>query len=397
MVRRLDRYRDIVGDKIVDRVEEMAAPFSEKHIVHMNSSYYGGGVAEILSSMVLVMNELGIETGWRLLKGSPDFFAVTKKFHNALHGEGINLSKRKKQMYLDENRENAEFTHIENHHLMIVHDPQPLPIINFYRKKAPWLWRCHIDISNPNMELWNYLKQFIVKYDSMIVSAEKYKKGIGVPQRVIPPSIDPLNQKNVELKDSVISKYLKKFNIPADKPIISQVSRFDKWKDPLGVIDAFRLAQAKADCRLVLLGDFATDDPEGQMVYDSIIREKGRDEDIIVINQTNDILANVVQRASSVVVQKSLKEGFGLTVSEALWKGTPVVAGRVGGIPMQLRNGRDGYLVNSAKECADRIVRLLKNPKLARKMGASGREHVRKNFLTPRHIGDYLGLFKDVF
>ncbi len=397
MARKIDRYRDIVGDRIMDRIEERASHFSEKHIVHMNSSYYGGGVAEVLSSIVLVMNELGISTGWRLMKGSPDFFAVTKKFHNALQGESINLTGLKKKLYIGENRDNSVFTHIGNHDLVIVHDPQPLPIINFYRKKAPWIWRCHIDISNPDRTLWNYLKRFIIKYDSVIISAKRYRQDLPIPQRVIQPSIDPLNQKNLELKDSAISKYLNKFNIPDDKPIISQVSRFDKWKDPLGVIDAFRLAQQKEGCRLVLLGDFATDDPEGQMVYDSIIKEKGKDEDIIVINQTDNILANVVQRASSVVIQKSLKEGFGLTVSEALWKGTPVVAGNVGGIPMQLRNGRDGYLVNSVKECSERIVKLLKNPKLAEQMGASGKEHVRKNFLTPRHVDDYLSLFGNVF
>ncbi len=397
MACRIDQYRDIVGDRVIDGLEDAASRFSEKHIVHMNSSYYGGGVAEILSSLVLVMNELGIETGWRLLKGSPDFFSVTKRFHNALQGEKIDLSRMKKRIYVGENQENAIFTHIGHHDLVIVHDPQPLPIIKYYRKKAPWIWRCHVDISSPDRQIWDYLKQFIVRYDSMIVSSGRYRQNLPIPQRVIEPSIDPLNQKNVELKDSVISRYLDKFNIPDDKPIVSQVSRFDKWKDPLGAIDAFRLAQEKADCRLVLLGDFATDDPEGQMVYDSIIREKGKDDDIIVINQTDNILANVVQRASSVVVQKSIREGFGLTVSEALWKGTPVVAGNVGGIPMQLRNGRDGYLVNSVKECSERIVKLLKSPKLARKMGESGREHVRKNFLTPRHVRDYLRLFGNVF
>jgi trehalose synthase len=394
MLRRIDDYRNFVSDKEIENIHNKASKLTNKHIVHMNSTYYGGGVSEILSTLVMLMNDLDIKTGWRLIKGNPDFFAVTKKFHNALHGEKINLSSMKKKVYVDQNMENAQYTHIGYHDLVVVHDPQPLPIINFYQKKTPWLWRCHVDMTKPNREVWNYLYSFIKKYDGMVVSANQYKqKKVKISQHVIQPSIDPLDSKNIELSSFKISKLLKKFGIDEDKPIVSQISRFDKWKDPSGVIDAYRIAKTKIDFKLVLLGDFATDDPEGQKIYDTIMSKKGADKDIIVINQTNSLLVNALQRKSAVVLQKSLKEGFGLTVSEALWKETPVIGGNVGGIPMQIRNGVEGYLVNDIDECAKALVKLLKNPRLAIKLGKAGKERVRKYFLTPRHLEQYLDLF----
>jgi trehalose synthase len=393
MRKKINQYREVVGDEFIDRLKEKASAFSEKNTVHINSTYYGGGVAEILTSLVPLMNDLGIETGWRLLKGSPGFFTTTKRFHNALQGEKIAISDYEKKIYVDENELNSVFTHIGGHDLVVVHDPQPLPLISFYNKKGLWIWRCHEDLSNPNKEIWNYLKQFVAKYDAMVVSAEKYRREVPIPQHIIAPSIDPLTDKNMDIKAGEVENYLKKFGVELDKPIISQVSRFDKWKDPLGVIEAFEIIRKEVDCKLVLLGSFATDDPEGEGIFNNIEAKKGEDGDIIVINYSDNKLVNCLQRASSVAIQKSLMEGFGLTVSEALWKGTPVVATNVGGIPLQIRHGKDGYLVNNIRECAERTIELLKDPKLAKQMGESGRDHIRRNFLITRHLEDYLDLF----
>ncbi|MBN2454858.1 glycosyltransferase [Candidatus Woesearchaeota archaeon] len=393
MGRLFNKYRAIVGDEAIGRIEEKASPFSEKHVVHVNSTYYGGGVAEILKSLVVLMNDIGVETGWRMLRGNPEFFEVTKRFHNGLQGEKIYLSERKKEIYVGESKLNSLFMHIQRHDFAVIHDPQPLPLINYYKKKGPWIWRCHIDITNPNRKIWNYLTQFIVKYDAMIVSEYRYKKKLPIPQHVIAPSIDPLDPKNMDMRDSDVAKYLRIGGIDLDKPLITQVSRFDKWKDPLGVIEVFNRVREKVDCKLLLLGNFAPDDPEGQGMYDEIMARKGDNKDILVINQTNRRLVNAVQRASAVVIQKSIKEGFGLTVSEALWKGTPVVGSMAGGIPLQIRDGVDGYLTSNKNECAKRVIELLNNRTLAKKMGESGKEWVRKNFLTTRHMEDYLDLF----
>ncbi len=389
----LDRYRDVVGDKIVDEIYNSASSLSEKHIVHINSTYQGGGVAEILETLVLLMNDAGVNTGWRLLHGSPDFFRVTKKFHNALQGDDIRLSRMKKRVYEMGNENNSVFLHLD-HDAVIVHDTQPLSLIKFERKAQPWIWRCHIDISTPNKEIWAYLKEFILKYDAMVVSMEEYKRDLPIKQEVIMPAIDPLSPKNQEISTSKISKYLSKFGIEQDKPIISQVSRFDKWKDPEGVIRAYELARKDVDCRLVLIGSIASDDPEGQSMYDRLSKRIEKKRDIILISHESDILVNAIQRASSLVLQKSIKEGFGLTMSEALWKGTPVIGGNVGGIRTQVIEGINGYLVNNVEECADRIVKLLKDPKLANEMGKKGKEHVRENFLVTRHLLDWFEFLK---
>jgi trehalose synthase len=277
-----------------------------------------------------------------------------------------------------------------------VHDPQPLPLINYYEKTHPWIWRCHIDASQPNKELWNYLDDFIKKYDHAIFSKKEFMQDLNIPQHIIHPSIDPLSPKNKKLTQNHINKYLKKFDIKTDKPIISQVSRFDKWKDPLGVIKTFKQIKKKVDCRLVLLGSMATDDPEGQKIHEKVLQRAKDIPDIKVICFENNILVNAVQTASDVVIQKSLKEGFGLTVTEALWKKTPVVASNVGGIPLQIKGGKNGFLINSIEECADKVVFLLKNPEKAKKMGEAGHEHVKNNFLITRHLLDYLNLLNRV-
>lgn len=391
----LTDYERVVGKQVVDQLRKDAEPLRGKHVIHVNSTQTGGGVAEMLVSLLPLMNELGIKTGWRVLRGNSDFFNVTKRFHNGLQGQkDIQLSPGKKRIYESVNKSFSSFTHIDSADCLIIHDPQPLPLIMYYRKRQPWVWRCHIDLSNPNKELWNYLKPFIGHYDRMIVSKTSFKQNISVTQEIIRPSIDPLSRKNKDLPDSRIKRELRNHNIPTDKPIIAQVSRFDKWKDPLGVIESYKIVKKKVDCRLVLLGSMASDDPEGQGIFKQVLEASRDDKDIIVINYESDVLVNALQRTAAVVIQKSLREGFGLTVAEALWKGTPVVASNVGGIGLQVTNGVHGYLVDSPQTCARAVTRLLKNPRLAKKMGAAGKEHIRKNFLITRHLNDYVNLLK---
>ena len=397
----LEDYYGLVGDKIISDIHKKARKLYGKHILHINSTYQGGGVAGILASLVPLMNDVGIETGWRTLHGNPDFFSITKKFHNALQGEQINLSEIKKQLYAQANKLFSAYTHI-NHDCVIIHDPQPLPLIKLYEKKQPWVWRCHIDLSHPNEEIWEFVKRFILRYDAVVLSNQNYKsKHLPVEQRVIYPAIDPLSAKNKELSDSDISKYLKKFKVPMDKPLIVQVSRFDKWKDPVGVIEVFKLVKEKVDCRLVLCGSMAGDDPEGWMIYEKLKKKANRlieNKDVIFITSENSILVNALQRSSTVIVQKSIREGFGLTVTEGLWKEKPIVATNVGGIPIQIDNGKNGFLVETSdiQGFAQRVVQVLKNPKLAEKMGKKGKEVVREKFLITRLLSDYLDLLNEM-
>lgn len=400
-MRSLDDYSEIVGDEVLSSIYRKARPLSGKHILHINSTYQGGGVAEILGSVVVLMNDIGIDTGWRILHGTPDFFAITKKFHNALQGGQINLTEIKKHLYIRANEDFSVFTHID-HDCVIIHDPQPLPLIKYYAKKQPWIWRCHMDLSVSNSMLWDFLKKFILRYDVVIMSSEKYRRGdLPVEQRIIHPAIDPLTPKNMEISEVFISKYLKKFGIPRDKPLITQISRFDRWKDPEGVIQVFKLVKKKVDCRLVLCGSMAADDPEGWMIYEKV-EQKAKDlienKDVILITSENSILVNALQRVSAVIIQKSTREGFGLTVTEALWKGTPVVSSNIGGIPLQIEDGENGFLVEVGDKqgFANRIVQLLKNPDQAEQIGKKGREMVRKNFLITRLLADYLDLLNDL-
>jgi len=399
-MRTLEDYRDIVGKEVIADIHRRARRLYGVHILHINSTCIGGGVAEILNSFIPLMNDIGVDAGWRLFHGNPDFFTITKKFHNALQGEPINFTEMKKKLYIQANETFSSYTHID-HDCVFIHDPQPLPLVKFYKKKQPWVWRCHVDLSHPNRELWRFLEGFILRYDAMIISDEKYRKDIPIEQRVIYPTIDPLSPKNKELAPKVIAKYLKKFGIPNDKPIILQVSRFDKWKDPKGVIEVFELVKEEVDCRLVLCGNMATDDPEGALIYDEVKEkakkwmEKG---DIILITYDNNILVNALQRRSAVVVQKSIREGFGLAVTEALWKEKPVVASNVGGIPLQIKDGENGFLVEprDTEGFAERILKILKDPELAKGLGKKGKETVRKNFLITRALIDYLDLLCDL-
>jgi trehalose synthase len=400
-IKSLDKYENIVGERFIQKIRSEASSLSEKKMVHINSTYQGGGVAEILNSLIILLNDVGIETDWRILHGNFDFFTITKKFHNALQGNRINLTEKKKEIYYINNVNNAIFSHI-NHDFVVVHDPQPLPIITCYKKRQPWVWRCHIDISTPRKDIWDYLKMFILKYDAMIVSMENFKPR-DIPDRVMPqyiirPSIDPLNLKNRSIPKSTISKYLSKHDIKLDKPVITQISRFDKWKDPEGMIKIFKMIKKRLDCQLILAGSMATDDPEGQIILENLEKLVENEKNIRLIINAPDILINVLQRTSSVIVQKSIKEGFALTVSEALWKGTPVVTSNVGGISSQVIQGKNGYLLQPKdyNGFAEKIIYIIKNPKIAKKMGEFGKEHVKNNFLITRHLLDYIKLMKKI-
>ena len=389
----IEDYEQYVGAETVERILKKAKPLQGLHVVNVNSTYYGGGVSELLSSLTLLMNGLGIKTGWRLIQGSPDFFSITKKIHNALQGEDINLSDRKKELYEFIIHQNSIRTHLD-HDLVIIHDPQPLPMINYYRKSSPWIWRCHIDLSAPNKEAWNYLAQFIEKYDAVILSIREYEQKLKPPQLFFMPAINPFSIKNRELSEEETDERLEHYNIPTDLPLVVQISRFDRWKDPEGVIKAFKQARKEVDCTLVLLGNVATDDPEGGKIYESVL--KHREERIIILSCQDSALVNSLQRRADVVLQKSIREGFGLTVAEAMWKGKPVIGGNVGGIRYQIKDGENGFLVSSIEETADRIVQLTKDRKLRERLGHNARESVRGKFLLTREIEQYLDLFNSI-
>lgn len=401
MRRSLNDYRSVVGDNVIGGIYKKARRLHGKSVVHVNSTYYGGGVAEILSALVPLLNDVGVVAGWRMLRGTPDFFDITKKFHNALQGDPVNLSDIKKRLYVQANEDFSTYCHIA-HDCVIVHDPQPLPMIQFYPRRQPWVWRIHIDLSNPNKELYEYLKGFILKYDVVIISSEHYRlPDIPVEQRVIQPAIDPLSPKNMPLAPRTIAKYLKKFDIPTDKPMITQISRFDKFKDQEQLIDIYRMVKAEVDCRLILCGSSALDDPESQQYYERTRRRANnliKTGDVIMITSENNILVNALQRTSSVIVQKSLREGFGLTVTEAMLKGKPVVASNVGGIPLQITDGETGFLVesNDKEGFARTIVRLLKDHELARVIGSRASEHAKNKFLITRLLADHLDLMRDL-
>ncbi len=396
-MKRISDYRPIVGDAIIGEIYKKAKKLYGKRVLHINSTFIGGGVAEILTSLAPLMNNAGVDADWRILHGNPDFFNITKRFHNALQGDKINLTDFDKRLYVQSNEDFSVYALID-HDIVFVHDPQPLPLLEFYKKKQPWIWRCHIDLSHPHEELWDYLKGFIIRYDSAIVSHENYeKKDLPIRQRIIQPVINPLTIKNIDISESETADVLKKNNIPTDKPILTQISRFDKWKDPLGVIEVFKKVKEKVDCRLILCGSMALDDPEGMDIYEQVMastNELAGDGDIIFITHENSLLVNAIQRISTVIIQKSLREGFGLTVTEAMWKRTPVVASNVGGIPLQIDDGKNGFLLESADYAgfADRIVEIMKNPSLAKELGTNAREKVRNKFLITRLLIDYLDL-----
>jgi len=393
---RIDEYGTLVGQSVLDDLRLLAERLRGKVIQNINSTAVGGGVAEILSRMVPLLNDLGVDARWDLIKGGEQFFGVTKKFHNALHGRREEIGDRDFDVFLETSAENVRQVNIYGD-IVFVHDPQPIALIE--RKSGnKWVWRCHIDVSGPDRKLWKFLSRYIARYDSAVFSAPSFSRPLPIRQFLIPPSIDPLSDKNRELPEETVAGVLRKYGITRDKPIVTQISRFDRLKDPIGVIDAYLQVKRYVDCRLVLAGGTAADDPEGLEVLEEVKEKASGDPDIhILLLPQNDIDVNALQRASAVIVQKSLREGFGLTVTEALWKGKPVVASNVGGIPLQITHKYSGLLCHSVEGAAYAIKQLLSSPDFAKRLGANGREHVRNNFLLTRHLRDYMLLFLSLY
>jgi len=393
---KLDDYIPIVGQAVIDDLRLAAEKLKGKTIQHVNSTAVGGGVAEILNRMVPMLVELGIDTKWDVIHGGMEFFSVTKKFHNALHGKQEDITQHDFDIFMDATR--ANINNLETRgDIVFIHDPQPIGLIS-KKTDNKWVWRCHIDVSNPNLAVWRFLRDFIDKYDSVVFSAPSFSQKLPVRQFLIAPSIDPLSDKNKDLPQETINSVLNKYGIDNSKPIITQISRFDRLKDPVGVIDAFLMVKKHVDCQLILAGGTAVDDPESVEVFAEVKEKAKQDSDIhILLMAQNDIEVNALQRASTVIIQKSLKEGFGLTVSEALWKGKPVVASAVGGIPLQIAHKYSGLLVHSVEGAAFALKQLLNAPDYARKLGENGREHIRNNFLLTRHLRDYLLLFLSLY
>jgi len=395
----LDQYKNIVEEKRVEHIQRLAENISGSSVVHVNSSSFGGGVSEILHRLVSLMQDVGLDAQWKVIEGTNEFFQVTKTVHNALQGMKKPLTEELKKTYLQQNVANASQMELD-YDYVVMHDPQPLAIINYCRKRyGKWIWRCHIDLSRPNQEFLKFLATFIRLYDASIFTMKQFvSSSLKLKEvAIIPPSIDPLSDKNKSLSDTVIFSVLDKYDVDPERPILTQVARFDPWKDPLGVIDVYRLVKKKIpDAQLLLIGSMASDDPEGWIYFEKTARYAGEDYDIHLLTDlvgVHDIEVNAFQRASNVVLQKSLREGFGLTISEALWKGVPVVGANVGGIPLQVISNVTGFLVNNVEEAVEKTIYLLKHHEAAEKMGEKGREHVRKNFLVTRHLEDYLKLF----
>jgi len=364
-------------------------------VQNVNSTFSGGGVAEILTRMVPLLCQLGVDARWSVIKGDGAFFEVTKKLHNGLHGQEVVISDEDARAFQETSRSNIENLRVLGD-IMVVHDPQPVALIDSTEAAGrTWIWRCHIDVSRPSVPAWEFIRPWVEKYDAAVFSAPAFARPLPVRQFLISPSIDPLSDKNRELPPETVDAVLVKYDIPRDKPLIVQISRFDYLKDPLGVIEAFKLVKRSAACRLVLAGGTAADDPWSDRVLRDVRLKAEGDPDIhvVLMPQGSDLDVNALQRAATIVVQKSLKEGFGLTVTEALWKGKPVVASAVGGITLQVKDKLTGLLCHGIEGTAYSIRQLLGNPEYASWLGQNGREHVRHNFLITRHLRDYLLLF----
>lgn len=399
--RTLDHYDPVVGPTVLSQIRQLAKPLMGSRIVHVNSSRDGGGVAEILRWLVPTLDELGIETSWEIVKGSPEFFNITKAFHNGLQGDHVNLTPEMIRTYESTLEENAERLRpkLESADYVVIHDPQPAGLFKLCPdRKGHWIWRCHIDVSSPQPRVWDYIQQQIEAYDASIFSMPQFARSLPHPQFLIPPSIDPLSEKNCDLEPETILQTLLDLELPSDLPLLTQVSRFDRFKDPLGVIEAFKLVRRTRRVGLVLVGGDATDDPEGEQVFKEVQNAASSEDCIWPIMLPPDAHSqiNALQRSSAAIIQKSLREGFSLTVSEGLWKSKPVVGGNVGGICLQIRNNFNGYLVNSPEGAALRLNFLLNHPERSEQMGRNGREFVRENFLLTRHLRDYLTLFRSI-
>lgn len=391
----LEAYRAIAGDGPMRTLEALARALSGHRIVMVNSTSTGGGVAEILHRLVRLLLELGVETTWEVMPGNARFYGVTKTIHNMLHGAPGTLGPEDAETYESATRVAANQLELDGD-LVLIHDPQPAGLLaHRFRPGQVWVWRCHIDLSRALPAAWNFLAPHVSGYDAAVFSHPSFVPRLPIPGYLVPPSIDPLSDKNRELGADEIDRLLAPFDLPARTPWITQISRFDRLKDPVGVVEAFRQARSAVAGHLVLAGGTADDDPEGLEVLAEVEAAAGGADDVTILALPPDahLTINALQRRSTVVVQKSLREGFALTVSEALWKRRAVIGGAVGGIPLQLRHDRTGVLVRTVEGCAWQITRLLRSPELRRRMGTAGREHVRENFLHPREARDYLAVF----
>jgi len=391
---RIEQYEPIVGRAILDDLHLLARQLEGRSIQNINSTAVGGGVAEILTRMMPLLKQLGVDARWDVIRGDEKFFEITKKFHNGLHGVEVQIGKDEYDHFLHVNEENGE--DLDFGDIVFVHDPQPVALIEHRRTNGrKWVWRCHIDFSRPDARIWGFMQKYVTQYDAAIFSAPAFARTLPIPQVLISPSIDPLSDKNRELPDSVIGETFERFGIDRSRPVITQISRFDYLKDPVGVIEAYRAAKAHVDIQLVLAGGGATDDPEGPMVMEKVQAAAANDKDIhiLLLPPSSDIEINALQRGSTIILQKSLREGFGLTVAEALWKGKPTIAGAVGGIPLQITHKHSGILTYSVEGTARWIKQLVNEPEFAKKLGRNGHEHIRNNYLITRHIKDYLLLF----
>jgi trehalose synthase len=393
-------YQSIILKDLLAEIKELAGPLEGKRVLHVNATSFGGGVAEILYTLLPLMNDVGLRAEWQVLTAEREFFDVTKSFHNGLQGAPIVLSDEVRAAYEDVNRRNAaQIT--PDYDFIVIHDPQPCAMRTFVAdggRRASWIWRCHIDTSTPDQALYEYLLPFIRRYDRAIYTVADYAPdGLGVPLEVVPPAIDPLAPKNMTLVPDDAHYIVRQFGIDVDRPLLLQVSRFDPWKDPLGVVDAYRAVKQRWPAvQLALIGSMASDDPEGWDYLEKLTAYVGGDPDVFVLSNLDNIGSvevNAFQSHAAVVLQKSTREGFGLTVSEGLWKARPVVAGNVGGIPLQIDDGVTGFLVDSSAACAQRCLEILDRPEWAQAMARKGKEHVREHFLTPRLLRDYLRIF----
>ncbi|MEZ5318125.1 MAG: glycosyltransferase [Vicinamibacterales bacterium] len=400
--RSVEAYRGVAPDGILDELARVASDLRGARVLHVNATPYGGGVSELLRSGVPILNDLGLVAHWKIIRGDERFFQVTKKIHNGLQGAEGDLTEPDREAYLGTSRRNAELL-TEQYDFVFLHDPQPAAILSLREKgDGRWIWRCHIDTAQPNPAVWAFLRDFLQPFDAAVFTLEEFApRDLPISRvEIMPPAIDPLSPKNMPLTADTARSVLAWIGVELDRPLVSQVSRFDPWKDPLGVIAAYRLAREEVpDLQLALVGSMAPDDPEGWDVYRQVMDATEADRGIHVFTNltgVGNVEVNAFQRVSQVAIQKSIREGFGLVVSEALWKGTPVVAGRAGGIPLQMADGVGGALVTSVEACATSLVALLKDPERARELGRTGRERVREHFLLPRLLLNELELMQEL-
>jgi len=400
----LDDYAELVEPGTIEQIREVAAPLVGARVLHVSATAYGGGVAELLATHVALSRDVGLETDWVVLRGTDEFFHITKTIHNALQGADVAWKRRNERIYLDRVMDNAAALE-GKYDFVVVHDAQPVALRELVRGHrfdddgAKWIWRCHIDLTDANQRVWEFLRPYVEQFDASVWTMAQFVPSTLQMSSIVqaPPCIDPLSVKNLDLAEPFVAEICRSYGIDPHRPIMCQVSRFDPWKDPVGVIGAYRLAREDVPgLQLVLAGSMATDDPEGFHCWELCEKARANDRDIHLLSnlqQVGSVQVNAFQRGAGVVVQKSLREGFGLTVSEALWKGRPVVGGSCGGITLQITDGVSGYLVGSVEECAARCVEILADAETARRLGTAGREHVRREFLSTRELEDWLRLY----